>query len=311
MKIIFAGTPVFAAVALQALIQSSHQVLACYTQPDRPAGRGLKLLPSPVKEIALANNIPLYQPLSLKDAEQQNLLASFNADAMVVAAYGMLLPATVLNLFPFGCINIHPSLLPRWRGAAPIQRTLYAGDTISGVSIMQMDEGLDTGPILLQHQMLLDENETSQTLHDKLAQLGASLLIEALDLYSQKKLSPQKQDDRLATYAHKIKKDEALIDWHCPAIELEQKIRAFNPWPVAYTMWQGKNLRIWFAKALSQEHQAIPGTILSATQKGICIATGQKVLSLQALQLPGGKVLNAADFYNAHYQQFHVGQLLA
>lgn len=311
MKIIFAGTPVFAVAALQSLIHSSHQVLACYTQPDRPAGRGLKLTPSPVKEIALANQLPLFQPLSLKDEAEQKQLASFNADAMVVAAYAMLLPTAVLNLFPFGCINIHPSLLPRWRGAAPIQRTIYAGDTVTGVTIMQMDAGLDTGPILLQHQYMVNQDDTSQTLHDKLAKLGASSLIETLDLIEQQKVIPQKQDNQFATYAHKIKKEEALIDWMRPALELEQEIRAFNPWPVAYTVWQGKHLRIWFAKAVLQEHQAVPGTILSATRDGICIATGKQILRLQELQLPGGKVLNAADFYNAHHQQLKVGQLLS
>ena len=310
LKIIFAGTPEFAAVALRALLQSSHQVLAVYTQPDRPSGRGLKLTPSAVKQVAIENNLPLYQPANLKDENDQQTLANFNADVMVVAAYGLLLPSAVLSLPRLGCINIHPSLLPRWRGAAPIQRTIFAGDTKTGVTIMQMEEGLDTGPMLLKHEYTLTVDETSQTLHDKLAVLGAEACLETLTQLSENKIVPMTQDNSLVTYAQKISKEEALIDWEQPAIELEHEIRAFNPWPVAYTSWQGQNLRIWSAKALQQVHNTSARTIISAAHEGIDVATGEGVLRLLQVQLPGGKAMPIADFYNAHHDKLVVGQHL-
>lgn len=308
MKVIFAGTPAFASVALAALIQSSHQVIAVYTQPDRPAGRGLKLTASPVKELACQHEIPVYQPLSLKDTKEQDNLRLLNADVIIVAAYAMLLPAAVLHIPRFGCVNIHPSLLPRWRGAAPIQRTIYAGDKITGVTIMQMDPGLDTGPILLQKQYVLDPDETSKTLHDKLAKLGADALIDTLNLLEKDKIQPAVQENHLATYAHKICKEEALLDWMRPANELEQEIRAFNPWPVAYTTWQGQNLRIWEARAIAQDHQVSPRTILNAAHNGVDIATGKGVLRLLKVQLPGGKILSVTDFYNAKHNELIIGQ---
>jgi len=310
LKIIFAGTPSFAEVALEALIHSTHQVIAVYTQPDRPAGRGLKSTESPVKCLAQSYALPLFQPQTLKDSVAQEGLAALKPDLMVVAAYGMMLPPAVLALPRLGCLNIHPSLLPRWRGAAPIQRAIFAGDKKTGVTIMQMDAGLDTGPILLQREYEMHADETSQTLHDALAVLGARTLIETIDLLAQHKVTPQAQNNDQATYAQKITKEEALIDWEQPAEQLEEMIRAFNPWPVAYTTWQGANLRIWQAKALSQTHQASPRTILQASREGIDIATGKEVLRLLQLQLPGGKVLSVADFYNARQHELIVGQHL-
>lgn len=311
LNIIFAGTPEFAAVALEALVHTSHHIVAVYTQPDRPAGRGLKLTPSAVKTLAVHYKLPVYQPKSLKESHEQEVLASFNADVMVVAAYGLLLPSAVLRLPRLGCINIHPSLLPRWRGAAPIQRTLFAGDTETAVTIMQMDEGLDTGPILLVKPYTLSSDETSQTLHDTLAKIGAQALIESLDLLAQGKISPRAQDNDLATYAHKISKEEALIDWTRPAVELEREIRAFNPWPVAYTTWQSQSLRIWEAKALTDyAHNAVPRTILKASHEGIDVATGVGALRLLRVQLPGGKAMSAADFYNARRDELLPGQHL-
>lgn len=309
MIIIFAGTPAFAAIALAALLHSSHQVVAVYTQPDRPAGRGLHLTPSPVKTLALQHHLPIYQPTSLISAHEQALLAGFNADAMVVAAYGMLIPTAVLAIPRYGCINIHPSLLPRWRGAAPIQRTLCAGDKITGVTIMQMDATLDTGPILLQRQCNIEPDETTQTLHNKLATIGAQALIETLDLLDQKKITPISQNHDLATYAKKISKSEALLDWSRPAIELEQTIRAFNPWPVAYTTWHGKNLRIWRAKALAEHCQKSPRTVLRASANGIDIATGVGTLRLLEIQLPGSKILPIANFYHANKTVLIAGHL--
>jgi methionyl-tRNA formyltransferase len=311
LKVIFAGTPDFAAVALEALLNSQHQIVAVYTQPDRPAGRGLKVTRGSVKELALTYQIPVYQPKSLNDSSEVDLIASFNADVMVVAAYGMLLPASILRTPHLGCINIHPSLLPRWRGAAPIQRTIYAGDAITGVSIMQMDQGLDTGPIFLQRQYVLDPDETSQTLHDTLAKLGAEALIETLNLlaqHDQHDIEPKPQDNSLATYAQKISKEEALIDWTRPALELEHEVRAFNPWPIAYTSWQGQNLRIWRARVIAKDHHVTPRTILHASQDGIDIATGKGVLRLLQVQQPGGKVLPIADFYNARHNDIVVGE---
>jgi methionyl-tRNA formyltransferase len=310
LKVIFAGTPAFAAVALQALLHSQHQVIAVYTQPDKPAGRGLQLTASPVKQLALSHQLAVYQPASLKSMEEQTFLAHLKADVMVVAAYGLILPKAVLEIPRLGCINIHPSLLPRWRGAAPIQRTIFAGDAQTGVSIMQMDEGLDTGPVLLQRLYTLMPNETSATLHDKLALMGADALVQTLDLMASDKVQAQVQAINGVTYAAKMTKEEAKIDWSLPAKILEQQIRAFNPWPVAHTTWQAQALRIWMAEALSLSHDQSPGTVLGVTAEGIDIATGLGVLRLLSLQLPGGKALPVADFYNAKRSQLLVGEQL-
>lgn len=317
MKVIFAGTPEFAATALAKLMTSRHEVVAVYTQPDRPAGRGLKLTPSPVKMLAEKNNLTVCQPASLKDKEAQAQLKNFDADVMVVAAYGLILPQAVLDIPRLGCINIHPSLLPRWRGAAPIQRTIFAGDKMTGVCIMQMDAGLDTGPVLLQHQYALAVDETSVTLHDKLAQIGGNSLIEALDLLEAGKIEPVQQDGQQVTYAEKIKKEEALIDWNKPAHEIDRMIRAFNPWPMAYTHLHHERLRIGLAVIHQEDKDVIarkhrdkiqPGMIFSISKEGIQVVTGDdRLISLLAMQLPGGKMLAVGDFYNAHKEQLKTG----
>ena len=308
LKVVFAGSPAFAACALQGLLDSSHQVVAVYTQPDRPAGRGLKLQSNPVKTLALAHQLPVEQPKSLKDSDQISRLRDYDADVMVVAAYGLLLPHDVLSSFRLGCINIHPSLLPRWRGAAPIQRTIYAGDTISGVTIMQMDQGLDTGPILLKREYVLDPEETTLSLTNELAKLAGQTIVAALDQLASGHFTATPQMSYEATYAHKIVKEEALIDWQESALQLERQIRAFNPWPIAYTSWQGGDLRIWQARALPEQHHSSPRTILKVAREGVDIATGEGILRLLKVQLAGGKPIGIADFVNARKQVLKVGE---
>lgn len=292
MKIIFAGTPAFAAAALKALLDAGHQVALVLTQPDRPAGRGLKTRASAVKQLALERGLPLAQPVSLKDPAIVDELARIGADVMVVVAYGLLLPATVLALPRLGCLNIHASLLPRWRGAAPIQRAILAGDGETGVTIMQMDCGLDTGPMLLAQPVKIDNNDTAQTLHDKLAAVGAQLIVRAL----QEPLQPVAQDAAQATYAAKIDKAEARIDWTLRAQEIDRLIRAFNPSPGAYTTAaDGHLLKIWHAEVVAAE-PALPGTVVHAGTDGIVVAAGAGALRLLELQRAGGKRLAAKLF---------------
>ena len=300
MNLLFAGTPEFAAHSLQALLDSEHQVLAVYTQPDRPAGRGRKLTASPVKALALEHDLPVLQPQTLREAEVQQALADWQADVLVVVAYGLILPQAVLDAPRLGCLNVHASLLPRWRGAAPIQRAILAGDTETGVTIMQMDAGLDTGDMLYKVSCPIEPTDTAATLHDRLAGLGATALVETLRRLDAGEVQPEKQDDAQATYAEKLQKSEALIEWSQSAEVLSRTVRAFNPWPVAFTRWHDQNLRIWFAQALKETRDAPPGTVLAESREGIDVATGEGVLRITQLQLPGGKALDAGQFLNAH-----------
>ena len=307
MKIIFAGTPEFALPALTALIHSSHELIAVYTQPDKPAGRGLRLAESPVKTFALQHHLPLYQPASLRQDAVIAEITRLTPDVIVVAAYGLLVPSVILALPRFGCINIHPSLLPRWRGAAPIERTIEAGDTLSGVTIMQMDAGLDTGPILLQRSYELTQTETASMLYDALSRCGATLLVEAIDLLAAGKMIARTQDGAYATYAKKLDKLEAHLDWSKSAIELERMIRAFNPWPIAFTIFQGEPLRIGQASVMQGNASSLPGTIVSVSKAGIEVATGQGVLQILTVQLPGRRMITVADFYNANRDWLKAG----
>lgn len=302
LNIIFAGTPEFAAMTLTALLQTPHTIKAVYTQPDRPAGRGRKLTPSPVKQLALQHHLPVYQPLTLRNESEQQLLASLNADLMIVVAYGLILPLPVLTAPRLGCFNVHASLLPHWRGAAPIQRSILAGDVKTGVTIMKMDEGLDTGAMLYKVECPIQSRDTSQILHDRLAKLGAEAMLVVLERMMNKTLHAEEQDDSHATYAHKISKEEAVIDWALSAKEIDRKIRAFNSWPVAQTIMRGEILRIWQADVIQKDSaHHTPGEILQISKEGIDVATGDGVLRLLKMQLPGGRVLSAVDMVNAKH----------
>jgi methionyl-tRNA formyltransferase len=301
-RIIFAGTPQFAVPSLLALLHSQHQVIAVYTQPDRKAGRGLQLQASPVKLIALEQAIPVYQPTTLKSAETQAQLQALQPDLIIVVAYGLLLPKIVLETPRWGCVNVHASLLPRWRGAAPIQRALLAGDQITGITLMQMDIGLDTGAMILQRRCEIQVLETGQTLHDKLANLGAQLLTETLDEIENLPVTPQ--DNQQATYANKLDKAEAQLNWQQPATVLERQVRAFNPWPIAQAQLFNQTLRIWEAQALPTlptTTQPI-GSILACQRHGIDIVTAEGILRLLKVQKAGGKPLSVNDFLNGHPQ---------
>jgi len=298
MRVVFAGTPDFSVPILQVLLDSRHSVAGVYTQPDRPAGRGRKLIPGPVKQLGLQYDIPVFQPTSLKDAAAQQELANLNPDLMVVVAYGLILPQAVLDLPTRGCVNLHASLLPRWRGAAPIQRAILAGDRESGVCLMQMEAGLDSGPVLAEVRTDIDSEETGGSLHDRLSRLAADLLARHLDDLEKGNLKPGIQDESRVTYAAKLQKSEAVIDWQLDAGQLERQVRAFNPWPVAQTRFQGQVLRVWRAKSVECAG-GTAGMIVSADKQGIDVACGKGCLRLLEIQLPGGKRLSAADFLNA------------
>ncbi len=314
LKIVFAGTPEFAAHALQAVLDTPHPVVAVYTQPDRPAGRGKKLTPGPVKTLAQSHAIPVYQPLNFKSAESVRELAALEPDLMVVVAYGLLLPQTVLDIPRLGCINVHASLLPRWRGAAPIQRALQAGDAVTGITIMQMEAGLDTGPMLYRQTLPITAADTGGSLHDRLADQGARCLVEVLSQFArQGKVEAEVQDNSLATYAHKLGKEEAQLDWQQPATMLERTVRAFNPWPVAYTLSQGERVRILaaIAEPAAPSSGVSAGTVISKDRQGIRVQCGEGVLRLLELQLPGARVQSVADFINGGKPLLAAGERLA
>ena len=300
MKILFAGTPDFSVPSLQALLDSSHSVAAVYTQPDRPAGRGRKMEASPVKQLATQHDIPVCQPDSLKPESAQQQLAQWQPDLMVVVAYGLLLPPAVLAIPRLGCVNVHASLLPRWRGAAPIQRAILAGDKETGVCLMQMDAGLDTGPVLACSSCDIAIDDTGSRLHDKLSLQGARLLSQNLAAMENGDLKPCPQDGALASYAGKLQKSEARIDWTASAADIANKIRAFNSWPVAETRYDGRQLRIWEASPVLTASNAQPGTVLSASRTGIEVACGEGRLLIHKVQLPGARAIEAGDFINAH-----------
>jgi len=314
LRIVFAGTPDFAASSLEALVSQDYNVVAVYTQPDRPAGRGKKIQKSPVKDVAEQHDIPVFQPVNFKDDADQQDLKSLNADLMIVAAYGIILPKVVLDTPKQGCINIHASLLPRWRGAAPIQRAIQAGDTETGITIMQMDVGLDTGNMLWKKQIPIEQSDNGGSLHDRLAKLGAEAMLEALEQLSSDPSSSQlmneEQDDQLAIYAHKLSKQDAQIDWSMSAESIALTLRAFNPWPVAFTVEAGERIRLFEAHVISEVHSKAPGTIINKSREGIVIACGENALSIQKLQLSGSKAIAVSDFVNGGKAMLDAGTQL-
>lgn len=308
LRIVFAGTPEFAASHLQALLDSEHSVVAVYTQPDRPSGRGQKLTASAVKQLAVQHNIPVLQPINLRSPEAQPELAEFQADLMVVVAYGLILPQAILDTPRLGCINSHASLLPRWRGAAPIQRAIEAGDTESGITVMQMEAGLDTGPMLLKVSTPIAATDTGGSLHDRLATLGPAAVLQSIQGLLDGSITPEKQLDGLATYAHKLNKQAAWIDWQRSAAALDCQIRAMYPWPVCHSTLAGETLKIHAAQLA--EGQGQPGEILAADREGLLVACGGQALRLTHLQLPNGRALAFSDLLNSRQALFTPGQVL-
>ena len=310
LRIIFAGTPDFAARHLSALIDSHHEVIGVYTQPDRPAGRGKKLTASPVKELALEHNIPVFQPENFKTDEAKQELADQNADLMVVVAYGLLLPQAVLDTPKLGCINVHGSILPRWRGAAPIQRSIWAGDAETGVTIMQMDIGLDTGDMLSIATLPIEATDTSASMYNKLAELGPVALVECLSTIADGTAIAEKQNDELANYAKKLSKEEAKIDWTMNADAIERCVRAFNPWPMSHFSVEDKAIKVWQSRVETYTGNATPGTIIQADKTGIYVATGSNAIVFEQLQVPGKKAMGVQDILNSRKEWFEVGNTL-
>jgi len=308
LRIIFAGTPDFAARHLQALIDSEHQIVGVYSQPDRPAGRGKKLKASEVKALALEHDLPVFQPQSLKTDEALEELSSLNADIMIVVAYGLILPKAILDAPRLGCLNVHGSILPRWRGAAPIQRAIWAGDQQTGVTIMQMDEGLDTGDMLHISRCPIDSTETSASLYAKLAELGPDALIDTINRLANGDITPEPQNDADANYAKKLSKDEANIDWSMDAEQIERNIRAFNPWPVCFTQMRGNTVKIYQANVVEQSGAA--GTVLASDKNGIVVACGKHALSISELQPQGKKPMAINDFLNGRSDWVTPGTVL-
>ena len=311
LRIIFAGTPDFAARLLDALLSSGDQIVGVFTQPDRAAGRGKKLMPGPVKVLAETHGLPVFQPASLRPQENQQLVADLNADVMVVVAYGLILPKAVLDMPRLGCVNVHGSLLPRWRGAAPIQRALWAGDAETGVTIMKMDVGLDTGDMLYKLACPITAEDTSATLYDKLADLGPQGLIETLQQLADNTATPEVQDEAQVTYAENLSKEEARIDWSLSAAQLERCIRAFNPWPMSGFMIDYQPVKVCKASVINGNTSAEPGTIIDASKNGIQVATGEGILNLESLQPAGKKAMSAQDLLNSRREWFIPGNRLA
>ena len=302
LKVSLAGTPECASVHLQALIDSEHDIVAVYTQPDRPAKRGKKMQPSAVKALEQQHQLTVYQPLNFKQADDVEQLQAHQADVMVVVAYGLLLPKSVLDAPRNGCLNVHASLLPRWRGAAPIQRCLEAGDSCTGITIMQMDEGLDTGDMLHKLTTVVSQEDTGGSLHDRLAELGPAALLDTLHALEAGQLQPEQQQHEQACYAHKLSKQEAQIDWSRPCTELSLQIRAFNPVPMSYSVLGSERIRIVAAQALQKTHHLLPGTIVAVDSEGVDVACGQGLLRLTKLQLAGKKAMSVADIINGQPQ---------
>lgn len=301
MRIVFAGTPDFAATHLRALLDSQANIVGVYTQPDRPAGRGKKLMASPVKQLALDNDLPVFQPINFKEQADRDELANLKPDLMVVVAYGLLLPQSVLDIPTHGCINSHASLLPRWRGAAPIQRAIEAGDATTGVTVMQMEAGLDTGPMIQKVETPIMPSDTGGSLHDRLMDLGSKAVVDVVNKIASGPVLKEIQDDSLSCYAHKLKKEEALINWNVSADEVVQKIRAFNPVPMSYTLLGDSRIRILKAQVYPQNTYSIPGTVTTVNNMGIIIACHQGAVVLEQVQLPGKKPMMVSDLLNGNH----------
>ena len=310
LKVVFAGTPDFAARHLQGLIDSPHQIVAVMSQPDRPAGRGKRLQPPPVKAAALEAELPVWQPASLKNADGEATLAQYDADILVVVAYGLILPTAILKIPRLGCLNVHASLLPRWRGAAPVQRAIEAGDTETGVSIMAMEPGLDTGPVLLTRTLPISSDHTSGALLDDLAQLGVTAMIESLENIDTLLANAAPQDDSEATYAHKISKQEGALDWSAAADALARRVRAFHPAPGCYTHLGGDRLKVLSAHAVDKPHEGRSGEIIAADERGIRVGCGEGQLAITEAQLPGAKAQSVATLLRGHQARFQPGQRL-